>query len=91
VGVQGPELRSKSTGACARTSTGRGIISKETFVPFEPRPGEEPGGRGPLEVSGAAVDKGDGREKEMATVAVLGTRFTARQNWGAERLIEFPF
>jgi hypothetical protein len=87
VGVQGPELRSKSAGACARTSNGRGIISRGAFVPFEPRPGRKPGRRGLLEVS-LQVDKGDGREKEMATVAVLRP---ARQTGGAKRLIEFPF
>jgi len=54
VGVQGPELRSKSTGACARTSNGRGIMSRRSFVPFEPRPGKKPGRRGLLEVSGGA-------------------------------------
>lgn len=86
MGAQRPELRSKSMDTCARTSTGGGVISRGTFVPFVPRPGGKPGGGGCWKPLMLQVDKGgedgrvgDGKEKEETTVAVL---LTARQNGG---------
>lgn len=61
VGIQGPELRSKSSGTGAWASTGRGIIFLGgTFAPLEPRPGKKPGGRGCWTTLVLRVDKADG-------------------------------